>query len=262
MTRHGQPIWFELSTSDADAAKSFYGRLLGWQFTTSGNVGFDYRLAQRDGVMVAGVMSLDNCPAGTPPNWLVYVAVDDTDIAAGSTAASGGQVLTAPTDVPGTGRFAVLADPQGAVFGVLHATPMGTPADDATDETGAWDQNRAGHGNWLELMSRDPQAGFRFYADLFGWGAGDALDMGEQGRYQLFRHNGSDIGGMMGLGDAPAPFWLPYFGVDDVARAHQVITDQGGTVLAGPSEVPGPALIVVAQDPQGATFAIVGPRPD
>ena len=84
--------------------------------------------------------------------------------------------------------------------------------------------------------------------------------MGEMGVYQLFRHAGAEIGGMMGLADAPFPVWLPYFGVNDAKAAMEAITAAGGAVQQGPFEVPGPAYIVVATDPQGAYFAVVAPK--
>ena len=84
------------------------------------------------------------------------------------------------------------------------------------------------------------------------------MDMGAMGTYQLFRHKGADIGAMMGLGDAPMPAWLPYFGFgESIDKAAEMIKAAGGKVLHGPVEVPGPAHIIVAQDPQGASFAIV-----
>ena len=64
----------------------------------------------------------------------------------------------------------------------------------------------------------------------------------------------------MGLGNAPVPAWLPYFGVDNASSAVERIKAGGGQVMHGPAEVPGPAYIAVAQDPQGAWFAVVGPE--
>lgn len=257
MTLQGTPCWFELSTSDLAGAGRFYATILGWQITDSGMEGFTYHLARTgDGALVAGMMGPDAQPDGVAPNWLVYLAVDSADQAATRARAIGGAVLNPPADIPGTGRFAVLADPQGAAFGVLEPAPMEQPRPDGG---GAWNQQKAGRGNWLELMSSDPEAGFAFYADLFGWQAGERLDMGEMGGYQLFTHDGATIGGMMGLGDAPLPVWLPYFGVDaPVSAVGDRIRAAGGRVHAGPHEVPGPAWIIVAQDPQQAWFAIVG----
>ena len=110
-------------------------------------------------------------------------------------------------------------------------------------------------------MSRDPVAGFAFYSQLFGWTRGQAMDMGAMGTYQLFQQDGVDIGAMMGLGDAPMPVWLPYFGVaGSVTSVADAIRSGGGEIHHGPSEVPGPAYIAAATDPQGAWFAVVGPE--
>lgn len=260
MSYHGNPCWYELGTGDLDRAGDFYGAILGWKVADSGMEGFDYRLAQSDGDMVAGMMSNAGQHGNPPPNWVIYFAVDDCDRTAADIVAAGGSVCRGPDDIPGTGRYAVAADPQGAVFGILQPDmSQMSEADRARAETGgAFDQNKAGHGNWNELMSSDPAAGFAFYSALFGWTRGEAMDMGDMGTYQLFRRNGVDIGAMMGLGDAPVPAWLPYFGVDGtVTKTVEAITAAGGAILQEPVEVPGPAYIAVAKDPQGAWFAVV-----
>lgn len=254
---HGHPIWFELATGKGqlDPAGAFYREVLDWQVEDSGMEGFTYHLARAEGNLVAGLMEMPDDVADMPPNWTLYFGVDDADKAAADIRAAGGQVFREPADIPDTGRYAIAADPQGAAFGILCPAPM---ADGG--ETRAFDQQKAGHGNWTELMSTDPEAGFAFYAGLFGWQKGDGIDMGEMGTYQLFRHDGTDIGGMMGLGNAPAPCWLPYFGVNGTTEAIARIKAAGGQVHHGPMEVPGGAWIAVATDPQGAWFAVVGPR--
>lgn len=261
MNYHGNPCWYELGTTDLDAAAAFYGPLFGWQWRDAGMEGFDYRLAGTGGDMVAGMMGLDAQAGTVPPNWAIYFAVDDCDQVAADVATAGGQVCKPPADIPGTGRFAVVADPQGAVFGLLQPDMSRmSPEEVARAETGgAFNQQKPGHGHWNELMSSDPEAGFAFYSGLFGWTPGEAMPMGEMGHYQLFRRNGTDIGAMMGLGEAPRPVWLPYFGAPQpVGRMVAAITAAGGTVRHGPVEVPGPSWIAVAQDPQGAWFAVVG----
>lgn len=256
---HGRPCWYELSTSEGNlgAAEAFYGDLLGWTTKDSGMEGFVYHLASSGDDMVAGMM-VTPPPAvamGVPPHWLIYFGVEDADKAAAGTTAAGGKVYLEPADIPGTGRFAVLADPQGAAFGVLQPQPM--PDGGAGN---AFDQTKRGHGNWHELMATDPEAGFGFYGGLFGWQKSQAVDMGEMGTYQVFSHDGGDIGGMMGLGNSPVPAWLPYFGVEGVGAAIGRIEAGGGRLAHGPVEVPGGAFIAVAQDPQGAWFAVVGPK--
>lgn len=256
MSFQGNPCWFELSVARPEAAQGFYAALLGWEWSAVDMGAFDYHLARSGAGVVAGALALAECPEGTPPNWMIYIAVDDCDASAAEAAALGGKVWKVPADIPGTGRFAVLADPQGAVFGILQPLPMDPPP-----ESGAFDQQKPGHGNWVELMSRDPVAGMAFYSKLFGWHEDTVMPMGEMGGYHLFSRNGAQIGGMMGLGQAPVPNWMPYFGVENVAAAIATTTAKGGTVLHGPAEVPGPALIAALRDPQGAHFAVVGPKP-
>lgn len=261
MSFHGNPCWYELGTTDLDGAGAFYGRIFGWQVVDSGMEGFDYRLAQSDGDMVAGMMARPGGQDAPPPAWLIYFAADDCDRTAAAIAAAGGAICQPPADIPGTGRFAVATDPQGAAFGVLQPdmSAMSEAERAAAAAHAPFDQSKAGHGNWNELMTSDPVAGFAFYAGLFGWTKGETMGMGAMGAYQLIRRDGVDIGAMMGLGEAPVPAWLPYFGVDGrVSATIEAIDAAGGAVRHGPVEVPGPAFIAVAQDPQGAWFAVVG----
>lgn len=263
MSYQGNPCWYELGTSDLDAARAFYAQVLGWEVADAGMKDFTYLLARSSGDMVAGMMSHEAQEFAPPPNWLIYFAVDDCDRTAQDIAAAGGRVMRGPADIPGTGRFAIAADPQGAVFGILEPDMTGMGADEvarAERGEGAFDQAKEGHGNWNELMTTDPEAGFAFYAGLFGWTRGEAMDMGQMGTYQLFRHKGRDIGGMMGLGQAPMPCWLPYFGANGIDDAITRVTGAGGRVAHGPFEVPGGAFIAVCTDPQGAWFALVGPK--
>lgn len=254
---HGSPCWFELMTSAGNlgAAEAFYGDVLGWTTSDAGMDGFTYHLASSGGDMVAGLMEPPRGAEGMPPFWMIYFAVDDADAAVAAIEAAAGRVHRAPADIPGTGRFAVVADPQGAGFGILAPLPM--PGGEGGR---AFDQAKAGHGNWTELMTTDPAAGFDFYSGLFGWQKSNAVDMGAMGTYQVFSHGGADIGGMMGLGNAPMPGWLPYFGVNGVSAAIARVQAGGGKLAHGPTEVPGGAFIALAQDPQGAWFAMVGPK--
>ena len=247
---HGSPCWYELCTRDLAAAQSFYGPILGWSFQDAGMEGFTYILATSGGDMVAGLMDPGQ---DMPEFWLTYFAVDHCDDAVARAKTLGAQVHRAPEDIPGTGRFAILADPQGAVFGLLQPLPG--------QQGNAFDQSKTGHANWHELNSADAVAGFDFYAALLGWSASTAMDMGEMGTYQLFAHQGADIGGMMRVTDAAIPSqWVPYFGVPGVDAAKAAITAAGGSIAFGPSQVPGDAWIVIAQDPRGAFFAVVGPQ--
>ncbi|MDO5706004.1 MAG: VOC family protein [Paracoccus sp. (in: a-proteobacteria)] len=262
---HGNPCWYELTTGKGDlkAAEEFYTKVLGWQVSPADVPGFDYHLARAGGEMVAGLMEMPDDVSDMPPMWMIYFAVDDVDQTAKDITAAGGSIFREPADIPGTGRFAIAADPQGAAFGVLQPdmSRMSEADRKKAETTGAFDQAKPGHGNWNELMSTDPAAALVFYTGLFGWTKGEAMDMGEMGTYQLLRHKSRDIGAMMGLGDAPVPNWLPYFGVNgSVGAVMETIRAEGGHVHHGPQEVPGGAWIAIGHDPQGAWFAVVGPE--
>lgn len=268
MSYHGNPCWYELGTSDLKGAGAFYSKILGWNVADSGMEGFDYHLARMGDAMVAGMMSNAGQEGAPPPNWVIYFAVDDCDKTAADIKAAGGQVYKEPADIPNTGRFAVVADPQGAVFGILQPDmSQMTPEEIAeADKNNAFDQQKAGHGNWNELMTPDPEGAFAFYSKLFGWTNGRAVDMGGMGEgpgdiYQLIQRNGQDIGAIQPHVNSPMPAWLPYFGVDgSVGAKIEAIKSAGGQVHFGPGEVPGPAWIAIGADPQGAAFAIVGPE--
>ncbi|MDO5632178.1 MAG: VOC family protein [Paracoccus sp. (in: a-proteobacteria)] len=259
MSDQGNPCWYELNTSNPPEAGRFYATVLGWQTADAGMPGFDYTLAGMGDAMVAGLTAT---AGDQPPHWLICFAVDDCAASCAAMHQDGAKILSGPTEVPGTGLYALIADPQGARFGILQADmSQMTAAEIAQAQANApFDQSKPGHGNWNELMTSDPEAGLAFYARHFGWTKGDAMDMGEMGTYQLIRRNGADIGAIMGLGDAPVSHWLPYFGVDSTESAIERIKSAGGSIHHGPTEVPGGAWIAITQDPQGAWFAVVGPR--
>jgi predicted enzyme related to lactoylglutathione lyase len=114
----GQFCWDQLMTPDPAAAREYYGPLFGWTFQTRdmGPMG-EYTFAMRGDRCSVGILPMPP-EAGAPPHWLAYVAVDDVDAAAARCGELDGRVWKEPGDIPSVGRFAVLADPTGAVFAV------------------------------------------------------------------------------------------------------------------------------------------------
>ena len=85
--------------------------------------------------------------------------------------------------------------------------------------------------------------------------------MGPMGVYQIFAIDGAQAGGMMTkTPQTPAPFWLYYFNVDALDAAITRGKDAGGQIIIDPMKVPGGSWIVHGLDPQGAIFAMVGPK--
>ena len=117
----GALCWNELCTRDPVQAGSFYTDLLGWSRETMPMPGFEYTVFKRGDQPAGGMMAIQPEWGDMRPHWEIYFAVTDCDATAGSAAKLGGSVLSPPADIPGVGRFAVLRDPQGAIFSVLAA---------------------------------------------------------------------------------------------------------------------------------------------
>src|SRR2546425_7985531 len=117
-TMQGKFFWYDVMTTDTQAAQKFYGDVVGWGAQDSGTPGADYTLFTVNGQGVAGLMPISEevCKACAQPCWMGYIAVDNVDQAAARLEREGGMVHRPPMDVPGVIRFSVVADPQGAGF--------------------------------------------------------------------------------------------------------------------------------------------------
>src|SRR5215472_3424201 len=257
MSDHGRFIWYELITPDTAGAKRFYGDVIGWtaQDMPMPDGGAEpYSILSASGNGVAGMMNLGEPmkAEGMPPNWTGYVCVDDCDAAAAKVKSLGGSVMREPLDIPGIGRFAIVADPSGAVIAIM------TPVPPQGGQPPARDITALGQCGWHELYGAAPEDGFDFYAQMFGWTKTDAMPMGEMGTYQLFANQDGQIGGMMKKPpQAPMPSWTYYFRVPNVDKAAETVKADGGQVMNGPMDVPGGERVFQGVDPQGAVFAAV-----
>lgn len=116
--------WSELMTRDTAAATKFYTSLFGWKTKVSDGPGFPYTHWQNDGADIGGMMAIMKEWGPMPSNWGNYVQVKDCDETAAKATSLGGKVCMPPTDIPNTGRFAMIQDPQGASFNVIALVPM------------------------------------------------------------------------------------------------------------------------------------------
>lgn len=258
---HGDFIWYELMTSDADAAQAFYGGLLGWTFKDSGNPEMDYRIFASPTSEVGGVMPMtaEMLSGGAQPCWLGYIAVDDVDASAAAISAAGGTIHQPPWDIPGVGRMAFVADPQGAMFYIMKGSVEGE-----VSRSFAKFEPMLGHCAWNELASSDPEAAKAFYGPLFGWQQEGGMDMGPLGTYEFWQAGGDNpygVGAVMPLMPGmPVSQWTYYFRVADIDAAVVYTGAHGGQVTQEPTEIPGGEFSMNGIDPQGAAFGLVGPR--
>ncbi len=250
-TPKGKFGWYELMTSDTEAAGKFYSNVVGWTTKDVGNADMAYTTFNVGESGVAGMLAL---PQHT--GWIGYIHVDDVDAHVDKIVEAGGKLLKPAADVPGMLRFAVMADPQGAGFVVFTSNPaMPTPADPPKPPT-------QGTIGWHELYAADLEPAWEFYAKMFGWTILRDMDMGPMGVYRIFSDGDETkpmgAGGMMTKDpNVPNPAWGFYFNVDGIDAAIERINAAGGKVLMGPHQVPGDSWIVMAEDPQGANFNLV-----
>lgn len=243
--------WYELMTSDTAAGGAFYSEVVGWKAEAAqGDMPYTMYVTP-GGPPVGGMMGIspEMAQQGARPGWVGYVAVDDVEASTAKAAELGGAVHRQPSDIPGVGRFSIVADPFGAVFMLFRA---------AAEFSMPPDGDGPGFVAWRELMAGDLEKAWAFYSALLGWTKDADHDMGAMGAYRLFKTGGDKaVGGMMTKpADLPASFWIYYFSVPGIRAAANRLTVAGGKVLNGPMQVPGGDWVVQAVDPQGAMFAL------
>jgi len=256
---HGHWIWYELWTPEPPAARAFYEAVVGWQIAPGAAPTFYDMIGNADGGFTGGVLPLspDMAAAGARPGWLGYVGVDDIDAAVAHVRALGGGVRIPRMEIPGTGIFAMITDPDGAPLYLMQPTPP-----PGGGRSTAFDRALPGRCGWNELHAGAIDGALAFYTALFGWTSPGGMDMGPMGTYHFIDHAGDQVGAMMqqpaGV-DAP-PHWNFYFRVADIDVAVAAIAAQGGAVVNGPHPVPTGDWVLHGRDPQGGMFCLVGRR--
>jgi uncharacterized protein len=252
-TKPAEFFWYDVMTPDVPGATKFYTEVVGWTAADAGVPGEPYTVLSAAGDGVAGIMTI---PEGAPfpPMWTGYLYVDDVDATARRAAQLGGSVCKAPADIPTIGRFAVLADPHGAMFNVMKP--------ESNESRPKVDSAAPGRIGWHDLSAGDLATAWTFYEKLFGWTKSDALDMGGGAVYQMFKTGGENaVGGMMTKrATTPMARWTFYFSTEAIDAAAARVTGAGGKILAGPHPVPGGQWIVDCADLQGAPFGLVAAR--
>ena len=119
----GAPCWFELATRDTAAAADFFRAVLGWEAKSAPMGGTVYTSFLRGVSPAAGMLAMDDTWGDIAPHWMVYFQVASCEETAQRAAALGGEVHVPPTEIAGVGRFAVIADPQGAIFSIMQVNP-------------------------------------------------------------------------------------------------------------------------------------------
>lgn len=228
--------WHELVAPDVERAEVFYSELFRWTLRVWRPGIHDYAMIHSGGADHGGFLKQDDAP-----HWLVYVEVPDADAVAARVEELGGRIVTGPIELPGVGRYVVVADPQGAEIAAI-----------AVEEQAALP---GGVFAWDELLTEDPAAARGFYGKLFGWTVEESSPSCSH-----FLAAGATVAGLQRKPEeAPASTWLSYLRVDDVAAAVERAERLGALTTVRPTRIDGVGSCAVLIDAVGAPFGLLEP---
>jgi predicted enzyme related to lactoylglutathione lyase len=239
-------VWYELDPIDAKAMREFYGKVMPW--TITGAPDGDYLMINVGPIDIGGMLTHH---AGDKKSaWVAYIGVASIENSMVQLQTLGGTVYKQPETIPSIGKFALVADPEGAPLMLFEPAP-GSRSSNLPPAT-------PGGVGWHELTAIDWEKSWPFYAAMFGWQKGYAMPMGELGIYQIFHVGDASAGAMMTRMDkSVAPHWLYYFDVADTAATVELVKQHGGQVTHGPEVVPTGQIIARCLDPEGGAFGLV-----
>jgi len=245
--QEGTPCWADAMFGDLEAAKSFYGDVLGWTFGEESPEYGNYTQAYSEGKAVAAVVPPMPGQEG-PSAWCVYLASADVNTTAAKIRENGGEVLMEPMEVGEFGSMVLARDPSGVVFGVWQAgTHEGF---EATGVPGAY--------AWCEIFTREPEKSDAFFPAVFGYRARQMED--PEVDFRLFSVGEDTVLGRMKMTDEFPPEMPPYinlyFAVEDCDAAVTRATERGGVLRFGPMNTPFGRFAALS-DPQGASFSVI-----
>ena len=244
----GRFVWHDLMTTDGARAQKFYAALFGWEIQEVPMQGFIYRMIHCGPGPIGGIVEEKAIPAS---HWMPYLAVSDVDAAAKKLTSLGGSVCVGPTDIPGTGRFAVVGDPQGGYFSLYKGLP----------ESQGFDPDAAVPGRvcWNELYTSDDAAAQKFYSAMFGW-KDEPKDLGPMGTYHVQVLDGKQAAGLMKHPMPGSPTcWVVYFLTPDLTAATAKAKSLGATPMMENVPIPQVGSFSMLTDPTGAMFALFMP---
>jgi predicted enzyme related to lactoylglutathione lyase len=178
----GRFIWYELMTTDANAAARFYGAVTGWKIADRPDPragGLDYRQITRDDDGSAGgvLQPMSDMQAhGARPVWLAYPHLRNVDAAMQAIVADDGRAPMPKMTLP-VGEIAMVADPMGAPFYVMTPVPPPGKPDARSD---VFDTTRPQHVRWNALRCPDVARAKAFHARHFGFEFIDSMPMGAE----------------------------------------------------------------------------------
>jgi uncharacterized protein len=248
--KQGRFCWVELSTIDIEAAKKFYGEILGLECEDHSMPEWTYWMFKKGDKFTGGLTNLPQKvqDAGAPPHWMNYVAVDDTEATFKKAVELGAIPIVQPMEVPAAGKMAVFLDLEGAAIALWQSTK---PDEDIV-------RNFPGCFCWQEYAAADADKSIEFYKSVFGYDH-QSKSMGDMD-YTTFMLDDNMEAGLYPkpetMKDVPS-HWLTYFKTDDIDGLVAKVPELGGEVIFPITEFEGVGRVSILKDPQGAFFGVV-----
>lgn len=244
----GKFVWFDLATLNLEQQKSFYGAVFGWTFQTISNTDDQYTLVKNGSRNVAGMFSFKPREGVTTgAAWVGLMSIDDPAKAAEFVKTNGGVIHSEPKAIAKRGTYALLVDPEGALFGVLKSE-SGDPPDTEV---------AIGDFFWMDLFAREPSKAGKFYQQVAGYELSKGEVKEDVDRVILTSHGKSRAGVVPLPEDANRAGWLPYIRVADVDATLKKVTAAGGFIMVEPTPELLDGNLAIFADPQGGVMGIV-----
>lgn len=245
----GRWVWSDLVCDDVEQAKEFYSQVFGWHFNNAGTAENPYLLVtQGEQQPVAGVtVYKKQAESDRAARWIRQMSVASVAETSKTIAEAGGKVLIPERHLPGRGDIALVADPEGALFGLIHAE-NGDP-EDLFPEMNTF--------IWQELWANDAMAMAKFYSSFADYTIREQktdndideihLLKGEQPRAGIIQIKREDIDSA----------WLPYIRVTNLQQTLEKVRQAHGDIIVAPSAEIREGKVAVIRDSQGAALGLV-----
>jgi uncharacterized protein len=240
----GNPVvHFDIIGPEPEMTAKFYSELFGWHTQSFPELNYTMTDTHAGGGINGGFAPTSE---GQPSFVTFYAEVDDLQATLDKAESLGGKTLATPTEIPNVVTFAMFADPQGNVIGLVKGGGQEAPAS-------AGDNPKI---DWFEVLGPDPQALWSFYRDLFGWQIKESSPDAGFAYGQVEPTGGRGIPGGIGATPDGQPHVNMYAAVDDLQKYLDRAGELGGTTIMPPMKVDEHISVAVFRDPQGTTFGL------
>jgi predicted enzyme related to lactoylglutathione lyase len=246
----GKFVWVDLLTPDVERAEAFYGKLFGWTFRKIGAGNSAYTLAFLGEEPMGGIVRVPAKPGERKQaRWIGFISVSNVTEALRAVLIHGGKVLVSARSYPKRGDLAIVADREGAIFGVMSSSTG--DGEDFLKETGDW--------IWAQFLSREGEKAVKFYAGVSG---SETLETprADGAKRWLLVSQGYARASVIEIPPKRTdvrPGWVGYVRVAEVGSTVALAQQLGSRVLVAPRPELFDGKVALLMDPGGAVFGVL-----